>query len=294
MENELAAEVIRCPACGSASRPWITAKGFPIRACRACGMKFVYPLPSDVSGVYGADYFFGARAGFGYVNYDQDKQAMTPISKKYLALIAERRPARGRLLDVGAATGVFVALAQHAGWQAEGIEISSAAVAAAKAKGLPVTEATLESLDGESRYDAITFLDVLEHLPDPAQALRIAHRLLRPGGVIAVNVPDAGSLYARVMGRAWHAIVPPEHLSYFTFSSLDRLLADAGFQNVRGRTINKSFSAPYLAATCGRWLGWQWLIRAASALERSRIAKLALPVPLFDNLMVIGEKKPGV
>ncbi len=291
MENELTTEVIHCPACGSATRPWIVAKGFPIRTCGGCGMKFVYPLPSNVSGVYGADYFFGAKGGFGYVNYDQDKRAMEPILKKYLALIEERRPERGRLLDVGAATGVFVALAQRAGWQAEGIEISSAAVAAAKTKGLPVTEATLESLDGESLYDAITFLDVLEHLPDPAQALRIAHRLLRPGGVIAVNVPDAGSLYARVMGRAWHAIVPPEHLSYFTFSSLDRLLVDRGFQNIRGRAINKSFSAPYLAATCGRWLGWRWLAKAASALERSRMGKLALPVPLFDNLMVIAQKK---
>ncbi len=253
-------------------------------------MKFVHPLPVNVADVYSVDYFFGAKEGFGYVNYDQDKQAMVPVLKKYLALIKKRYPARGRLLDVGAATGVFVDLARQAGWDAEGIEISAAAVEAARAKGLPVREATLEALEGESLYDAMTFLDVLEHLPDPAQALRIAYRLLRPGGAIAVNVPDAGSLYARAMGRAWHAIIPPEHLSYFTFSALDRMLADAGFQHVHGRTMNKSFTLSYILATGGRWLGWSWLAKAASALERSFLGNLALPVPLGDNLLVIAEK----
>lgn len=290
MENEINTEVVRCPACGSVTRPWITAKGFPIRACDGCGMKFVFPVPTDVSGVYSADYFFGAKDGFGYVNYDQDKQAMVPVLKKYLKLIEKRRPARGLLLDVGTATGVFVDLAARAGWEAEGIELSAAAVEAAQAKGLPVRVAKLEAVEGEARYDAITMLDVLEHLPDPAQALRIAYRLLRTGGVVAVNVPDAGSLYARLMGRAWHAIVPPEHLSYFTLPALNRLLVSAGFQRVHGHTMNKSFTLPYILATAGRWLGWLWLAKAASALDGTFVGKLALPVPLFDNLLVIAEK----
>lgn len=290
MENEITTEVIPCPVCGSATRPWATVHDFLIRGCMICRMKFVYPLPEDVSSVYSADYFFGAEKGFGYVNYDQDKQAQMPALRTYLKYIEERRPDRGRLLDVGAATGVFVELAQGGGWQAEGIEISSAAVASARAKGLPVSEAVIEDVQGEALYDAVTFLDVLEHVPRPKEALRAAHRLLRPGGILLINVPNAGSLFARVMGKRWHAVIPPEHLSYFTQAALERLLTDTGFIRIKAATVNKSFGLPYLFATAGRWLGWSWFIAFASSIEHTRLGKLKLPIPLGDNLMVRAEK----
>ncbi len=289
MENEIATQVM-CPACGSATRPWALVNTFPIRECTACRMKFVHPLPADVSKVYSADYFFGAEKGFGYVNYDQDKQAQMPALRTYLNYIEERRPERGRLLDVGAATGVFVELAQKNGWQAEGIEISAAAVASAQAKHLPVREALLEDVSGESLYDAITFLDVLEHLPQPKEALRMSHRLLRAGGVLLINVPNAGSWYARLMGKRWHAVVPPEHLSYFTFQALERLLKDTGFTNIKSATVNKSFGLPYLLATVGRWLGWTWFVKFSTSIEYSWLGKIKLPIPLGDNLMVRAEK----
>lgn len=253
-------------------------------------MKFVHPLPKDVSNVYSADYFFGAEKGFGYVNYDQDKQAQMPALRTYLACIEERRPDRGRLLDVGAATGVFVELAQGNGWQAEGIEISPAAAASAQAKGLPVSEAVIEDVQGEALYDAVTFLDVLEHVPRPKEALRAAHRLLRPGGVVLINVPNAGSLFARVMGKRWHAVIPPEHLSYFTPAALERLLTDTGFVRIKAVTVNKSFGLSYLFATVGRWLNWRWLVRVASSLDHSWLGTIKLPLPLGDNLMVRAEK----
>lgn len=253
-------------------------------------MKFVHPLPEDVSKVYSDDYFFGAQKGFGYVNYDEDKRAQMPALRTYLRYIEERCPRRGRLLDVGAATGVFVELAQKQGWQAEGIEISAAAVSSAQTKNLPVRQALLEDMAGESIYDAVTFLDVLEHLPQPKEALHMSHRLLRSGGVLLINVPDAGSLYARLMGKRWHAVVPPEHLSYFTLQAMERLLKDTGFTNIRFATVNKSFGLPYLFATIGRWLGWAWLTKFASFIERSWLGKVRVPILLGDNLTVVADK----
>ena len=290
MENEIAAEVIRCPACGSATRPWIVSRGFPILACGSCGLKFVYPQPVDTTGLYSADYFFGAQEGFGYVDYDADKLAQEPVLRRYLGLIEKRFPSKGSLLDVGAATGVFVGLARKRGWNAEGVEIAFAAVEAAQKKGLPVRQGKLEAVEGEERYDAISLLDVLEHLPDPSSALVDAFRLLRPGGVLAVNLPDAGSFYARLMGGKWHAIVPPEHLWYFTRQALENMFAKAGFARFSARTMNKSFSLPYILSTAGRWLGWLWLSRFAFKIERSFLGKLIIPLPLNDNLFVIASK----
>ncbi len=290
MENKITTEVIPCPVCGSSTRPWSTVHGFLIRGCTVCRMKFVHPLPNDLAKVYSADYFFGAEKGFGYVNYDQDKQAQMPALRTYLACIEERRPSRGRLLDVGAATGVFVELAQEGGWKAEGIEISSAAVASAREKGLSVREAVIEDVPGEALYEAVTFLDVLEHVPRPKEALHAAYRLLCSGGVLLINVPNAGSLFARVMGKRWHAVIPPEHLSYFTPAALERLLTDTGFVRIKTATVNKSFGLPYLFATVGRWLSWSWLVAFASSIEHTWFGKLKLPIPLGDNLMVRAEK----
>src|SRR3989344_2020238 len=115
---------INCPVCGAWSHDVFARKsGYALYSCRACGLTFVHPIP-DSAGVYGEDYFSGARGGFGYVDYDADKEPMAPVFEKYLRRIARYGTGR-RILDVGAATGFFLDIARRAGFDAYGVELSA-------------------------------------------------------------------------------------------------------------------------------------------------------------------------
>ena len=197
----------------------------------------------------------------------------------------------GRWLDVGCSNGVFVEHARERGIDAEGIDLSAVAVAAGRARGLPVVCATSETYEPGCHYDTITAFDVLEHTVDPMAFLRAARRLLAPGGRIALTVPNQASLIRRVMGRRWYFYIPEEHLFYFNPSTIRALLKRTGFEMQRGTAAYKPLTWRYsllqqeaynpllytLLSPTARWLPAEWLDRS---------------VPLYiGEMMVIAERR---
>jgi SAM-dependent methyltransferase len=118
-----------------------------------------------------------------------------------------------------------------AGLEVHGFEINSAAV-----RGLDprIHVHVAESLEAarlpEASFDEVLLWHVLEHIPDPRATLREIHRILRPGGILVVAVPNAASWQARWAGPAWFHLDPPRHLFHFTASNLKRLLASVEFE----------------------------------------------------------------
>ena len=151
--------------------------------------------------------------------------------------------ARRRLLDVGAHAGRFMHLAQTRGWRVEGIELNprTAAYAAAQT-GAPVHRVNAHTLatDGR-RYAAVVLTDVLEHIPDPTQLLRVLATLVEPGGVVAVKVPNGAAQWikerwlARLTSHRMSLAENLVHVNQFTPRSLARALEAAGFSQVRVR-----------------------------------------------------------
>jgi SAM-dependent methyltransferase len=138
---------------------------------------------------------------------------------------------QGRVLDVGCATGLFLREMSQAGWQAAGIEpIASAADFARRRFGLDVFQGMLGEAAYESEsFDVVTLWDVLEHTFSPSTELVNAARLLRPGGLLALSVPNWDSPDRWIFGRHWQGLDSPRHLFVFTRDSLTRLLTQAGF-----------------------------------------------------------------
>ena len=129
------------------------------------------------------------------------------------------------------------------GWTAHGIDPSRQAVAHARGLGAPVTEGFFNSDTANAlcRFDAVHLNNVLEHIPDPAHLVALAHDLLEPGGIICINVPnDFSALQIAAMGAAptsdWW-VAPPHHLNYFDFDSLTNLLKRQGFTS-KARTTS--------------------------------------------------------
>ena len=127
-----------CPACKKCSSNHFADKnGHSLYGCDNCGSIFIYPVPENCADIYQENYFCGT-AGFGYADYDGDKDILLINFNKYLDKLDKFIPKSGKLLDVGAATGTFVGLANERGWIAKGIEISKNAVAIGQKKKLDI------------------------------------------------------------------------------------------------------------------------------------------------------------
>jgi SAM-dependent methyltransferase len=127
---------------------------------------------------------------------------------------------------------LFLREMQLAGWQAAGIEpISSAAELARRRFGLEVFEGWLRDAPfAASSFDVLTFWDVLEHTFSPRSDLSQAARLLRSGGLLAINIPNWDSFDRRPFGANWQGFDPPRHLYMFSRETLTRLLTETGFE----------------------------------------------------------------
>ncbi len=138
------------------------------------------------------------------------------IPLRYLAI-----PNKGRMLDVGCGGGGVLKLAEECGWQAEGVDFDPDAVANARRKGLSVREGSLEDQHyPENSFDLVLMSHVIEHVHDPLGTLREIHRVLRPGGTLAVTTPNASSWGHRHFGRDWRGLEPPRHLQIFSSPNL--------------------------------------------------------------------------
>jgi 2-polyprenyl-3-methyl-5-hydroxy-6-metoxy-1,4-benzoquinol methylase len=220
--------------------------------CVGCGLIFVNPRPplEELAGQYDDTYFHCAEPTFGgYEDYEADREDIRRTFRGRLRLLEPLVKASSpRLLDAGCATGVFLEVARDAGWAVEGLDISAYAVEQATQRGFGVRRGTLPDPSIPSgSFDVITLWDVIEHVPDPAAIVAECHRLLRPGGVIAMSTPDAGSLPARILKGKWLGFRSiDEHLYFFSRATMEAMLARAGFRVARFHDVGKYLTLPRL------------------------------------------------
>lgn len=139
------------------------------------------------------------------------------------------------MLDVGCSAGALAAALRARGATVDGIEADAAAADMARRSCRTVITADLETLDprvlGDSRYDAIVCADVLEHVRDPALALRRLVPLLEPGGWVVISTPNIANWSVRLLllaGRFEYrdrGILDRTHVHLFTRRSLLHMLA---------------------------------------------------------------------
>ena len=160
--------------------------------CRRCDLIYMDPAlnPDGQAAFFDAMY----RRGVGSVAAPN----LVRVEQRRLKRIARFLRPPGRLLDIGCGTGTFAAVAAENGWEAWGHEISPAGYAAAQTRLHDrVLTGPLSALPS-GWADCVTLFSVVEHTTDPVAVLQDAARICRPGGLVVFNVPNAGSLEARV------------------------------------------------------------------------------------------------
>ena len=283
-----------CVVCATPSESYGSKAGYDLFRCSACLHTFVWPMPANPHSIYGEDYFTGAKGGFGYTDYDGDKLAMAPTFHAYLSRMEAALGGTGELLDIGAATGFFLHLARQRKWQVRGIEVSASAAQMARSKGLDVLTGPVENCNWPpASFDAVSMWDVIEHMADPHAAMDHVQRMLKPGSVLAVNTPDCGSFFSRLLGLKWHLIIPPEHLNLFSRQSLRLLLERHGFEILDLARVGKTFTIQYVSFFLLKTLGIlnSPAGRISSALNGTRIGHWSVPINLRDNIFVLARKR---
>ncbi|HEV8472135.1 MAG TPA: glycosyltransferase [Methylomirabilota bacterium] len=265
-----------CEACdGPLGAAGLVYRGQPYRRCARCGARASVSMPS-------AD----ALRRCYETTYPRSfaPRCIRPTRRRVLTTILARArgdAAGGRLLDVGCGGGHLLT-ALGGGWRGIGTDLSHAACAAARAAtGAPVAQADAAALPfRDGSLDVVTLINVLDHTAAARATLQEAARVLRPGGLLAVRVPNGPvhATAARALAalgplarlRGWDAF-PVLHVFSFGRRSLERLLARAGFDVLRvvnsdlawapsgaaGRLLEVAVRATAGAAAVvsrGRWL----------------------------------------
>ncbi|MCW7493001.1 class I SAM-dependent methyltransferase [Leptospira sp. 2 VSF19] len=244
-------ELIPCNTCGqNRFRPIFTkesplGESFSIVSCEFCGLVQVNPQPGflEVKKYYD-DTYFTQRTERGYDNYYSEKLRKEIARVFQLNLndldffswemdrLKEKLPGEKlSSLDIGCAAGYFVSYLKARGYDAYGIEIADGPVRFARETlNLNIFQENFLDWDTkfQKQFDVITLWATIEHLHKPKETLEKIKSHLKPGGVLILSTCRYGFL-AKLAGLKWRYLNVPEHLYYYSYQGLKKLLLDLGF-----------------------------------------------------------------
>lgn len=207
--------------------------------CRYCGLARLskFPTTAALSDYYAGQAYLSEYAAAGISMVTEDKEVQEALHQR-LAYLQSLRSAHGRLLDIGASTGTFLSMARQSGWEVSGVELGDDGVRVARERhGIDLHHGAIETAPfAADSFDVIHASHVLEHLSEPQIFLGHVHRLLKPGGVIAIEVPsELGDMFSWIQQSILRrppvtAPVPSPHLFFYTPRSLELLLRQSGFR----------------------------------------------------------------
>jgi SAM-dependent methyltransferase len=251
---------MRCTICASERlAAALRFDGYEIRRCAECTHLFVTDrvAANVLDKAYDQAFFVQQDAGAkpeGYGDYLATLERRIRGFRDWYAEITPVVGGPGRSLDFGCAVGAMVRAAQDCGWDAVGYERSDwAARYGNEHLGVRIVTGDGNQDPFEpSTFDLVTMWDVVEHLEQPREVIAMVTRWLRPGGWLALNTVDSGSVGAKLAGERWRHLGPPRHLQYFNRRSLWRLLESSGYDIRNARSNGVMFEAQSRDRPLGR------------------------------------------
>ncbi len=215
--------------------------------------------------------------------YEDTRDERALQAKKLIELVV-RHKASGRLLDIGASSGILCEEAIKKGFDVLGVEPSRYLHAQAQKRQLPVILGTIPHPEVQEQYDIITLIDVIEHVSNPVELLSDISQLLAPGGIFVTVTPDVNSVAARIMRwQWWHYRIA--HVGYFNKKTLNMSLHRAGLEATSWYRPTWYFPASYLYQRVMTYLPTAIRHKAPAIFDR-----WVVPLNLYDSYLVICRK----
>lgn len=311
MKNETNQKEIKrvCSVCGQENYDdWFKPPQSPgpVVQCKGCGFVYVNPVQSAQ-----------ALINEGPVLHDRPTKLLEsaslediqgsweePIITNYLSELETKKlnaqdallhinnlvSNRGRILDIGCFCGVFLSVADENKWDCYGIEpLVMPAIYARGHFDLKVTTDTLRSDTYPSKFfDVVTAFQVFEHLTYPRKEIEKIHKILKPSGLLLIEVPNIDTIMVKLLGEK-HRHFVQDHVSFFSATTLSQLLEDMGFQ------IKKVYY-PTRVLSLRHFIWWlkkynQRLSNGVTNILPNVIVQKPIRVNFRDIVAVIAEKK---
>ena len=243
-----------CTSCQSANTKEIARQEeFGVRACQECGLLYVSPRPDAefLKKIYEEEYFEGTSDHGnpeGYLGQATGYQARAKVMVEWISSLSGH--ASGGWLDIGCGPGFLVEAAAKHGFQARGIDVSSAAVDIGKRElGLELQVCEAENLRSlhQGPFAVVSLFDCLFHVRDPRQVIESAFEVLQSGGHLFAGPFDLHEANWKVPEQVaaddLRGMSIPEHLTFVNQSSMNVLLQQIGFSQIRFLPMPESPSA---------------------------------------------------
>jgi SAM-dependent methyltransferase len=260
--------------------PYANVTGNPRRSffkCETCGFLSVEPFDADLYLTY-----YSRLNGCYHYQHDTDTARYQTVARMMERLEVHR------VLDLGCGTGKFLSMLPDR-IAKYGVELSAAAVKSAQERGVEILrESDLENPSFSRSFDAVTAIDVAEHISNvPEWGRKIAH-VLRPGGYFIFMTGNLDSWWARTLGRHWYYLHYAEHVSFLTETAA-RLWLAPEFEDVQIELLTHHEIGVMDLVKCVARFCVAWTLQELGAASRFRIST-RLPAT-SDHMLVCARRR---
>ncbi|HEX9912709.1 MAG TPA: methyltransferase domain-containing protein [candidate division Zixibacteria bacterium] len=291
-----------CQLCGESDFKKIPVRhtfndcNYNLIQCKNCSLITVDPMPSPetVKSFYCDEYFEkDYKCGIKSHSYYEEEATLIEKTNLVLPLVNKLKP-QGTLLEIGCAGGTFLNQALKKGYQVQGIEVSpSMSQKAQELYGIEVRQGDFEELEFmDEVFDVVCMFDVFEHLRGPRKALEKIYQILKPDGIVVIDVPTTKNALAfklsvnllKIVNKIRRISSPPYHLYEYLPNSLQRFLSQVGFETCE---VQKYATLP-----------WKYLNEDGSKIKKLVLSAvrylnyfLCITFKIYtDRLLVIAKK----
>ncbi len=213
---------------------------FDVIDCKTCGFKHVIPIPTpeELNMLYKEEFYSTEKPTY-FKSTEEDLEWWELTYRNYYQLFDKYCTKKDRkLLEIGPGPGYFLKCGKELGWDVLGFEPSKQAYEYSKKLGVKVINKFFDkkSIKEYGEFNVIYMNTVIEHLPDPISIIKIAKNILKSKGIICIISPNDYNPLQNILRnnlgyKPWW-VAPPQHINYFDFGSIKKLLERFGFKIV--------------------------------------------------------------
>ncbi len=244
--------------------------------CQSCKFVFSNPYVSEDSIVEFYSHLEDAE-------YSEEAQGRSRNFHSIVKKLEKIKKPDKSILDIGAASGIFLNIAKKEGYKISGIEPSEYLVSEANKKfNIKIFNGIIENYQSNDKYSVISLLDIIEHLVDPDKFIKNIDKFIKAEGILVIVTPDIDSITAKIFKRKWwHYRIA--HINFFNLSSIQYLLRNNNYEIIKKKRYTWNFSLFYI------------LTRIFPKLKNSTklqviLKKINIKLQLFDSWEIYARK----